>query len=848
MTRITSLCLIMIAVAAFVLPSPVTHRPAHAASETVTTTLYPGLNLVGWLGPPVAVSDVFADIPQLVSARADINGVRRLAHREIADRAERLEVVDTGQGYWFTVAGDRPIRWSRPVEVDADQLQLRSGSQLISWSGRDGVTLDFALRGLSDYVSSAWSWDAEHRVWHAWPANHDAFTDLLPVLNKGDAFGVMLREPVVWRQPSGELPEIEFLGEVPDDVRAMVVDDVRFVIGLFAEQFGVEADPGRLKITVPARPQDLFGPGVTEWPPGATIASIPFDLSQPVTILMPASEWALQVIDPTLDPMAAARGVLVHEYFHALQRHLAGDGFVDAPNWLAEGGPTWLMEQLSNREDRSQEYLLEGSQLQLSQRSPDHPRPDHGLGYAVTRMMVERFGPKSYFNLWRNMQISEGSSLDWRQAIESIVGMPLASFNRAYEDWIRRTHPWLEVQLDLPESIDPAELSIYALGTGGRTRHLASAGDVVRRVALVAGSDYQFAVIRHAEDCSAYRQEDGGLGAWDDNAAFQLRPSQVNRISIVVPQEFCTLRLSGHVEHLDGSGRGGGQLSACSGPYLCQDWTVEADGSFDVAVPAPGEYVLAYQDEPDGCAVYYSDGGMVSGTDRATRLDLAERSAEELVLRISDPLCGMSIRGRLLNLANAGPEYNMNGIPENQLQIWAFGTLDGVSIMGEVADDGRFQVAVPRPGSYTLQINPLYSLGGPDTVHESCGLRYHSEVRIWQGEHTEIDWELPTDFCRWRVSGTVVTPNAETFSGLTIRLCVYDLNTGYWACDYGTPPNPDGSFAMFVPYSGNFHLRPSWYPYCFEEINPDFHVQLDMNGSDINSVTMTLPESRCVQH
>ena len=113
-------------------------RPASAAAddETITTTLYSGWNLVGWIHEETPASGVFEQLPELESIH---DGA--LVDGEAPDAADAVEQLQPGRGYWFRIRDGDAVDWVRPATPAGRRFQLEPGRQLVAWAGRSDIEL-----------------------------------------------------------------------------------------------------------------------------------------------------------------------------------------------------------------------------------------------------------------------------------------------------------------------------------------------------------------------------------------------------------------------------------------------------------------------------------------------------------------------------------------------------------------------------------------------------------------------------------------------------------------------------------------------------------------------------------
>ena len=527
-------------------------RPASAAAddETITTTLYPGWNLIGWIHEETDASEVFEQLPALTSIRGDGGRVVRGA---TPDGPARPFTLQTGHGYWFRIGGDRAVDWQRRYSGSVTQIKRDAGRHLIAWGGPDRTAFDRAMRGVAEATRLAWRWDAAHQQWHSWAPNMRSTIELASPLNRGDAFGISFSRSVDWRQPTGILPTIRFLGDVPDVIRKQVVADVRYAIAYFADRFGVEASPERVELLVFRTVADLTGRESPEDQDVRSSASIPLDPDRLSSILMPMGEWGPSLLDRRTGESVNAWTTLIHEYLHIVQGQLAGEAFYTVPSWLVEGGPTWLQRELRYRAGELHPspaaQIREASQFVISEREQiAEDEHDHALGSAATQWLVERFGHDSYFDFWRNMAAKGGVRPTWRQAFATTFGISVGDFYQQFEQWIRRLHPFVEGTVTVPEHIGAEHVRVYVTPISGTAS--ASAFNVGEsfRIAVPANSPSWVMVSVQELGCRGYRTDGGSVGPLDAATELDVRAESISGIDINIPDHFCSTHLRGRTQ------------------------------------------------------------------------------------------------------------------------------------------------------------------------------------------------------------------------------------------------------------------------------------------------------------
>ena len=106
--------------------------------QTITTLLYPGWNMVAWLGPQTPVADLFEEIPSLQRVSAwDTAEQRYRRSTRSSVPPGGLDELDHGMGLWLRLDGDGTFEWTRLASQTSVLHSLRAGRNLVGWGGRD---------------------------------------------------------------------------------------------------------------------------------------------------------------------------------------------------------------------------------------------------------------------------------------------------------------------------------------------------------------------------------------------------------------------------------------------------------------------------------------------------------------------------------------------------------------------------------------------------------------------------------------------------------------------------------------------------------------------------------------
>ncbi len=208
-------------------------------SATLTTQLLPGWNMVAWLGPEASVSELFDAIPALRQVSAWDSDEQRYRRALRANTPhDGLTRLTTSMGLWLRVGGDEPVQWTRVLYEGHVLLSLRSGLNLVGWTGRDGESFAQSAGRVGDALVLASRWNAETQSYELFgPPAKDSLR-----LNRGEAIWVELNDDARWWQWASfdgrAEPTLTFLGDVPDETEAAIGREFQVLQSFFRERFG----------------------------------------------------------------------------------------------------------------------------------------------------------------------------------------------------------------------------------------------------------------------------------------------------------------------------------------------------------------------------------------------------------------------------------------------------------------------------------------------------------------------------------------------------------------------------------------------------------------------------------
>ncbi len=232
------IALVIAAILIAISAAAVTSTQITVAHEDMVSTLYPGVNLVGWVEEAAPIERLFADIPQVNTVYAWDSSKQHwlFASPHVANGT--LRTLVPGMGLRLSLAGDARFEWRRSRGAYTDQTPLRPGWNLVAWQGLDHVPSPVALRQVRQAVRVAIARDALQAQWlRADPSEPtDSWTIL--ELSHGDALWIHAETSVNWRQLTGERPRFLFVGEPSEHAQTKATNDLQSIREFYAKKLG----------------------------------------------------------------------------------------------------------------------------------------------------------------------------------------------------------------------------------------------------------------------------------------------------------------------------------------------------------------------------------------------------------------------------------------------------------------------------------------------------------------------------------------------------------------------------------------------------------------------------------
>ena len=836
---------------------------AQESPETQTATrLEPGINLVGWVGEPTSTSQLFDEIPQLEAIwawDAELDDWI-VAGRGAPEGLGWLWRVTPGMGLRLAMGGEAPFLWERSTEPTRGLVKLRTGWNLVAWSGADGAPLEQVAKGIGWSLRELRRWDAANQQWTTWTSPErsaqliatsaadqgatDEETEPVTV-RRGEALWVNTARSVNWLQPTDILPRLVFPGGASDELQARVREDLEAVLAFYGQQYGIQAEPDftiYVAKDADALIQAQKDDGYEIDAAGEALIRSQWNI---------ASGWAGENIvvqqaawpeNPSASDIPRVRYTLTHEYFHILQSELSddlpGQGIV-ATQWLSEGTAEWATSDHQVIDDQTTwEDAYDGRVSAIAEDTPTLRSTELGnatwqyaLGWLATDRLTAAAGDGSYVEFWRRLTSTEigpygrrTSTPDWRTAFRETFNVSASSFYADFDAWQQEQAAangtvtsssggdahWIRGRITDGSGAPVAGMSVQATrvegGIGvGWIQHAETGVDGAFAVRAPQDGDYRIFVFNLVTGCSFYysdREELLGNMEWEKAQTITVDGSDVQGVSIRLPSNVCG-QIRGSVVNAAGEPLSGVSITCRAGSGCSWPQQTASDGTFTVAVENKDDYRLTLN-LTDGCAIRYLSGNPALYTrDGGTQIGIADNDVNGLRLQVPSDLCRWRVAGSI-----EGIERFLGGL-EVSVQLCRAGrTWCGPLARRHLDRDGSFAVAVPTAGSYWLS----YYLDGCRLHHSPAGLTGNAAeaMRFNAGERdVRVGYrQVPDTMCAYQISGTIVgadgAPLVETVTVAGAQACERaDRECASGAFDW---IDSDGAFAITVPVDGAYRL------------------------------------------
>ena len=712
------------------------------AEPQTATRLHPGVNLIGWVGETTPVSQLFREIPQLEAVwtwDAEFDEWI-VAARNAPEWLGGLGRVTAGMGLRMQLSGDAPVTWNRSTEPTRGLVRLRTGWNLVAWSGADGAPIENVAKGIGWSLRSIRRWDAATQQWATWTSPERSAQVIAdtgggeeaetPGVRRGEALWVEVSRSVNWLQPTDILPRLVFPGGASQVLQTRVREDLEAVLAFYRDQYGIQAEPD-FTVYV-AKDADAL---IQAYKDDGEEVDDAYEASTRALwnrvggwaggeIVVKQSSWT---DDLSTSAIAGGRYLLTHEYFHVLQSQLS-DGW--AATWLVEGTAEWGHDEhrvmddqrtwQDRREARQSLITVFTPSLQSVEIKPEIGLWEYELGWLAVDQLTTAAGPDSWVEFWRRLGF-EASSWEWRGAFQEVFGRSVEEFYAGFETWQREQEQEKRYILGAITTADGqplADTAVWAcrevddecVGLAAMRRWTDNTGMFV----VIVPTEGRYRLWLNLEGCEIYFRRGGFTTTRSERSTVHVEGRDVRLNPLQIPAEMCAHQIKGSITTSDGQPLTDTRVRACREVGNgCVDWTgrhTDADGTFAITVPTEGRYRLWLNLE--GCEIYFRRGGFTTTRSERSTVHVEGRSVRLNPRQIPAEMCAHRISGRFLDASGAPLAHKL---------FSAFGPGGSGSVWTDA--NGRFEIRVPSDGAYTFNIwltNDCShrfggrSLGGPD--------------------------------------------------------------------------------------------------------------------------------------
>ena len=810
------------------------------------TRLEPGANLVGWVGEARPVSELFREIPRLEGIWAWDAELRDwiVAAPGAPEWLGGLGRVTAGMGLRMQLGGDQPFLWQRSTEPTRGLVKLRTGWNLVAWSGADGAAIGDVAKGIGWSLRTVRRWDAANQEWVTWTSPErsaqviantgadqgDAGDEAQPVgIRRGEALWIEVARAVNWLQPTEILPRLVFPGGASQELQSRVREDLRATLAFFRDQYGIQADPD---FTVYAA-KDI----------DALIQAYKDD-GQDVDEAYEASERALwnraggwggsKVVvkqshwpeDLSTDEISWVRYTVTHEYFHVMQWQL-GDG--SANTWLTEGTASWVdHEHKVLDEERTWDDLRDSRSSAINGdtptlRSTESPNAtwEYRLGWLATDQLTQKTALDFPVEFWRALASTEigphrrwKSTPDWRIVFQGVFGQPVSEFYEDFDAWQREeaaANPstggtyegnWIRGRVADEHGASVAGVFVDAIRVEGETgvdwnQRAETAADGTFAVRAPEGGDYRLSV-KINDSCRRYYNDGELINDRADAQPIAVDGRDIDGIDVQLPPNVCGWQIRGRVVGPSGKPLAGIPVTGSSaGGGYSYSATSTADGSFAVTANESGEYRIS-ADLADGCSVYFRSGSPTTDWNNASLITVGGAHVSDILIQAPKDLCRLRVAGSL-----DGIERFLGGYLSAQICRLVDNRCES-SMSRRLEDDGPFAVAIPDSGTHRL----TYNLDGCSVHYGPTGLTANAAgatlINVDSRDVRVGHRQVPANVCAHSISGALIDSDGQPLADTYVSACLEeDGDCVSWT---GRNTDDDGAFAITVPIEGDYRL------------------------------------------
>jgi hypothetical protein len=817
--------------------------------------------LIG-LESETTVKSLLETLPEIASVNGSEGWVSRprQAWPRLSPAVDDLKTLTPGMAAVIRLRGGVPVEWQRPITPIHGLVNLFAGENWVAWAGRDGWAITDVVRGIGKSLIRVEAGGLEYSPLD--PATAEVWSRV----TTGDALRVTVSRDLRWLQPTGTMPNLLFPGGASQQVQEEIRTDMIDVLDFFAFEYGIEADASSLDVYIPTDAEAFFFElSGRETHYSSSFVRNWFDRHDGWggdSVFVKQSLW--QEEDPN-PPYGRAQQVLAHEYVHAIQYDLRGNGGGEGANWLLEGMAHFAERKYAvARSDLTWSQVLEhhisliASETPLL-RSAESPNGQwqYYLGLLAVAQLAQHTSAEALADFYRLLHPSGIgpsyrwiSSLSWHDAFWETFGLTTDEFYGEFGEWqvsvsddspvSRRSNGRLLAgQLVRAGGMPIAGAWITASPVeGDATVGWATRGSTYEdgnfELFVPQGASIRLQIkLADSRPCSVYYADGGITNDLEGAELVSVGTGNSTKVNIVAPADICRHRIVGRVVDSRGGSLPGLRVSA-SGNDAWLSTSTDAEGRFALVVPGSGEYRVGV-DLREGCSAYWGEEGIHISRSDAERVVIGGADSGELVLQILDSHCARQLRGVALDT---------NGSPLADQQVRVHYESGDWGASGQTDVDGRFEIITPDAASYRLSIvldgcSVYYQSSGATTDWDEATL-----IRVSDVDVTGLRLQLEAGMCGVKISGWLLDDEGVGLADTWVYASSDDAHAS-------AQTGEDGTFSITLPTLGSYRVG-TWIDGC----NVHYRrgratgsyrqaAQIPVSDSDVTGVTFQLARGMC---
>ena len=483
----------------------------------------------------------------------------------------------------------------------------------------------------------------------------------------------------------------------------------------------------------------------------------------------------------------------------------------------------------------------------------------HWVGLAALTILIERSGPGTVIDFWRNLAPRKGVTRSWQTAFRETFGLSSQEFYKLFYD-VRRPHfTVISGAIKRSGSAALPRLSVEAETDRGRREAVDVEPNGSFEVTLprfdsagAATLNYGIAVVRRDTTCRGEVGLDQML-TWPASAdsrllqPFSTSEPSVSDFNIVAPASFCReqvrVRTTGNIRDVPKDL----EISVCrpDGTGCTEAEKRRGSRTYTATVPIPGDHVIALSTAQNRCPSYAAADGFTRDPNEALIVQSAVRArTTQIQFEPLSQLCEMVISGQLLGRDEAWARNR---------RIAAYLEGGGRHVTTQLAADGSFRLGVSKVGTYRFTISaPLLH----DGITLGCEIVSYNPrqwasrattpalsargIRVTGDGPTSLQWEIHPGACRHAVEGRVIDSEGMPVASWGIVACP---DSGL--CQ-NVATDASGDFVFAATNTGEMSLRPGIGD-CVNQTFPTERRSFVVRAADENYVEWVVDGDPCVR-